>query len=122
MLFGLLTAWSFIKDNFKWVIIGLLGMAVAFFVWSWGSRGTEVAELKAEIEKLELINKTLAANVDIEKLNQELQESATEEMGKRLEARNKHLEELCKIWIKIDEKDTDPVGTVLDSIGTDSVQ
>lgn len=112
----------FLKSNFKWIVIGVLSMAVAGFVWSWGSRGEDIAKLEAQIEKLETINKTLAANVDIERLNQELQQAGTDELGKRLDERNKHLEELCKTWNKIDEKDTDPVGTVLDSLGTGSVQ
>jgi biopolymer transport protein ExbB/TolQ len=112
----------FLKTNIKWVIIGLMALMIAFFVWSWGSRGTEIAELNAKLEKAQLINKTLAANIGIEKMNQELQESATAAVERRLVERNKQLDELCKVWNKIDEKDTDPVGTVLDALRTDSVQ
>jgi biopolymer transport protein ExbB/TolQ len=112
----------FLKTNIKWVIIGVMALMVAFFVWSWGSRGTEIAELNAKLEKAELINKTLAANIGIEKMNQELQESATAAVERRLVERNKQLDELCKVWNKIDEKDTDPVGTVLDALRTDGVQ
>lgn len=112
----------FLKNNIKWVIIGVMAAVIALFIWSWGSRGEDIAKLEAQIEKLETINKTLAANVDIERLNQELLKAGTDELGKRLDERNKHLEELCKTWNKIDEEDTDPVGTVLDSLGTGSVQ
>jgi hypothetical protein len=78
----------FLKTNIKWVIIGVMALMVAFFVWSWGSRGTEIAELNAKLEKAELINKTLAANIGIEKMNQELQESATAAVERRLVERN----------------------------------
>jgi biopolymer transport protein ExbB/TolQ len=121
----MITFWAivaFLKDNIKWVVIGVMALMIAFFVWSWGSLKEETAELQAKLEKAELINKTLAANIGIEKMNQELQESATAAVERRLVERNKQLDELCKVWNKIDEKDTDPVGTVLDALRTDGVQ
>lgn len=122
----MLTFWtiaSFLKDNLKWIIIGVMAVVIAGFVWSWGSRGEEIAELKAAVAKQKQIVKVLEANADIAELNQDLQKSATDALDKRLSERNQELEKLCKLWVKTDdEKDTDPVDTVLDGIDPDRVQ